>query len=60
MSCEHLICARCSGPVVEGRCPTCRMARAEVHHHGMAGPQAAVIIALILIFALVLALRHLS
>jgi hypothetical protein len=60
MSCEHLICAHCSGPVVEGRCPTCRMARAEVHHHGLAGSQAAVIIALILIFALALALRHLS
>jgi hypothetical protein len=36
------------------------MARAEVHHHGMAGQQAAVIIALILILALALALRHLS
>jgi hypothetical protein len=32
MSCEHLICARCAGPVVEGRCPACRAAKAEVHH----------------------------
>jgi hypothetical protein len=37
------------------------MARAEMHHHhGLAGPQTAALIALILIFALALALRHLS
>jgi hypothetical protein len=37
MSCEHLICAQCAGPVAEGRCPTCRDARAHVHHetHGI-------------------------
>jgi hypothetical protein len=32
MSCEHLICARCAGPVVEGRCEACRAAKSEVHH----------------------------
>ena len=32
MSCEHLICARCAGPVVEGRCPACREAKSQVHH----------------------------
>lgn len=32
MSCEHLICGRCAGPVVEGRCATCRAARGEMHH----------------------------
>ena len=31
MSCEHLICARCAAPVVEGRCPACQLARAQVH-----------------------------
>jgi hypothetical protein len=31
MSCQHVICAACSGPVAEGRCPTCRAARAELH-----------------------------
>jgi hypothetical protein len=36
------------------------MARAQVHQHGMAGSQVAILIALILIFALALALRHLS
>ncbi|MCW2905026.1 MAG: hypothetical protein JWO67_7291 [Streptosporangiaceae bacterium] len=62
MSCEHLICARCSGPVVEGRCPTCRAARAQVHHHGPAVSPAVILIALVLAFALAmgLALQHLS
>ena len=31
MSCEHLICAQCAGPVVEGRCPACQLARSQVH-----------------------------
>ena len=35
MSCEHLICANCAGPVVEGRCSVCRAAREHVHHHGL-------------------------
>jgi hypothetical protein len=34
MTCEHLICAQCGGPVAEGRCRICRDARAHVHHHG--------------------------
>jgi hypothetical protein len=33
MSCEHLICAQCAGPVSEGRCAVCQAARAQVHHH---------------------------
>jgi len=33
MSCEHLICAQCAGPVSEGRCPVCYAARARMHHH---------------------------
>jgi hypothetical protein len=51
MSCEHLICAHCAGPVAEGRCPTCRDARAHVHHdtHGLS-------VQLILAALLVLAL----
>jgi len=39
LSCEHLICAQCAGPVVEGRCPACRAARDHVHHHFSASPQ---------------------
>ena len=62
MSCEHLICARCSSPVVEGRCPICRAARAEMHHHGPALPSTVILVALVVAFAmtLALALRHLS
>lgn len=33
MSCEHLVCASCAGPVDEGRCPTCRAAHASLHSH---------------------------
>jgi hypothetical protein len=29
--CDQLICARCTGPVSEGRCSSCRAARAELH-----------------------------
>jgi hypothetical protein len=57
MSCEHLICARCAGPVAEGRCPVCQAARAQLHHRhhtpGLAVPlAAALLIALLLMLAL--------
>jgi hypothetical protein len=58
MSCEHLICAQCAGPVSEGRCPVCRAARAGMHHHHHAGQNmilplfAVVLIALLLMLAL--------
>jgi hypothetical protein len=55
MSCEHLICAQCAGPVVEGRCPACRAARDHVHHqHLSAAPQ--LIVAALLALAVVLLL----
>jgi hypothetical protein len=56
MSCEHLICAHCAGPVVEGRCPACREARAHVHRHGPGGlsPQLVVAAALILLLGLLI------
>ena len=59
MSCEHLICASCAGPVAEGRCPVCHAARARMHHHS--GPQitlpllAVALIALLLMLAMHLA-----
>jgi hypothetical protein len=56
MSCEHLICARCAGPVVDGRCPTCRLTRAQVHHHGSGLPPAVVLAGLLLMLTLALAL----
>jgi hypothetical protein len=55
MSCEHLICASCAGPVAEGRCPACRATRQHVHHsHSSVTPQ--LIIAGILALALLLVL----
>ena len=55
MSCEHLICAQCAGPVVEGRCPACRAARQHVHHqHSGTTPQ--LIVAALLALAVVLLL----
>ena len=58
MSCQHLVCAACMGPVSEGRCPTCREARAERHGHGPhVSAQATIIIAALIALALLLALR---
>ncbi len=53
MSCENLICARCAGPVAEGRCATCRSARTHVHHQG---PALSVQLLLAALFIIMLAL----
>lgn len=61
MSCEHLICAHCAAPVVEGRCPACRAAREKIH-----GPSwssvfpALIVLAGLLLLLSTLALRHLA
>jgi hypothetical protein len=56
MSCEHLVCAHCANPVVEGRCPVCREARAEMHRHGPAvSPQLLAAVALLLLLGLLIA-----
>ncbi|MBP2705947.1 hypothetical protein JOL79_19250 [Microbispora sp. RL4-1S] len=60
MSCEHLICAACAGPVVEGRCPVCREGRAKVHHHGFGGLSPVVIGLLVVLVIALAALSHLS
>jgi hypothetical protein len=59
MSCEHLVCASCAGPVVEGRCEVCRAARASVHHHGLPiGTQMIIVlIGLLMLLAALTALR---
>jgi len=58
MSCEHLICAQCAGPVVEGRCPACRTARQHLHHqHFSASPQLIVAGLLVLAVLLLLAMH---
>jgi hypothetical protein len=57
MCCEHLVCASCANPVAEGRCPTCRTARAEMH--GSSTPAYSYVVAAVLLFAaLVLLLGH--
>jgi hypothetical protein len=57
MSCEHLICAQCAGPVVEGRCSVCRAARAEVHRASPSLASPLLVAALIVMLLLVIALR---
>jgi hypothetical protein len=57
MSCEHLICASCAGPVVEGRCPACREAKTHVHHSQPNLSVPLIIIALIALVALMVGLH---
>ncbi|GLW05298.1 hypothetical protein Misp01_04280 [Microtetraspora sp. NBRC 13810] len=60
MSCEHLVCAQCAGPVVEGRCPSCRAGKAKLHHQGPGGLSPAVVVVILLaLFFFSLALQHL-
>ncbi|MFI6596136.1 hypothetical protein ACIBHX_07810 [Nonomuraea sp. NPDC050536] len=61
MSCEHLVCAQCAHPVIEGRCPLCRANRERMHHHGFAGLSPALIAVLLIVALFVtLVLKHLS
>jgi uncharacterized paraquat-inducible protein A len=61
MSCEHLICAQCSGPVSEGRCPVCHAARDQMHHHHHAGASMAIPLMVAALMALLLMLAlHLA
>ncbi|HUB43181.1 MAG TPA: hypothetical protein VMA72_30380 [Streptosporangiaceae bacterium] len=60
MSCEHLICAHCAGPVAEGRCPTCREARAHVHHHSHGMSVQLIAAALLVLALLTVAAMHLA
>jgi uncharacterized paraquat-inducible protein A len=60
MSCEHLICAQCAGPVIEGRCPVCRAGREKIHHHGFQGFSPLIIAVAILLFFALMALNHLN
>jgi hypothetical protein len=60
MSCEHLICARCAGPVVEARCPACQLAREQTHHHssGLSLPLILAAVLVLALFALTVQLAH--
>jgi hypothetical protein len=59
MCCEHLICARCAGPVIEARCPSCRAAKQQFHgsHLTLSPPMLVALIAVLSLLAL-LAVRH--
>jgi hypothetical protein len=60
MSCEHLVCAQCSGPVAEGRCSVCRAGRERVHQpYGSLSPALLATLTLLLI-ALVLVVHRFS
>jgi hypothetical protein len=56
MCCEDLICAHCAGPVAEGRCATCRAARAEFHHDSGSFTVSPQLVALVLLVLTVVAL----
>jgi len=59
MCCEHMVCASCAHPVADGRCPTCRAARSQLHGGSAAAPPYSYLIAAALLFAaLVLLLGH--
>jgi hypothetical protein len=60
MSCEHLICGQCAGPVAEGRCPTCRAARTHFHHSGPAVSLPVALAVLLTLLLLTLAVQHLA
>jgi uncharacterized integral membrane protein len=61
MSCEHLICAQCAGPVAEGRCPACRTSRQHVHHtHSNTRQQLLIAGILVLTLLLLLVVTHLA
>ncbi|MEU7861566.1 hypothetical protein [Nonomuraea sp. NPDC049141] len=61
MSCQHLVCAQCAHPVIEGRCPLCRANRERMHNHGFAGLSPALIVFLLVVLLfLALVLKHLA
>ncbi|GII91079.1 hypothetical protein [Sinosporangium siamense] len=61
MSCEHLICAQCAHPVIEGRCAVCRASRERLRREGFHGiSPALVVIALAVLLFVALALRHMA
>jgi len=59
MCCEDLVCARCTGPVSEARCPSCRSARDSMHHTLFTvTPQMLVVVMSVLLILTFLAAQH--
>jgi hypothetical protein len=57
MCCEHLICARCAGPVAQARCLSCRAARADLHGTRLATGGQAVVLLVVLVLVLLALVR---
>ncbi|CAJ60020.1 MULTISPECIES: hypothetical protein [Frankia] len=59
MGSEDLVCARCSGLVIEGRCPTCRASREYLRRNSVTiSPQLILAIIAIVMMLAALAVRH--
>jgi hypothetical protein len=59
MGSEDLVCARCSGLVIEGRCPTCRASREYLRRNSITlSPQLIISIIAIVMALAALAVRH--
>lgn len=52
MNPAHLVCASCSHPVAEGRCPACRSAREQLRRENRGWSSPAVIVGLVLVAVL--------
>jgi|SwirhisoilCB1_FD_contig_31_18417939_length_260_multi_13_in_0_out_0_1 hypothetical protein len=58
MSCEHLVCASCAGPVVEGRCAVCRASRDHVHSSALITLTPQMIAFIVAVLAVIAALGY--
>jgi hypothetical protein len=60
MTVDRLVCANCSGPVAEGRCPVCRANRARMQQEpGWSSISPTALIALLVaLLAVVLVVEH--
>ncbi|MFI0896655.1 hypothetical protein [Streptomyces sp. NPDC020983] len=60
MTVDRLVCANCSGPVVEGRCSVCRANRARMQQEsGWSSISPATLVALLVaLLAVVLVVEH--
>jgi hypothetical protein len=60
MSCEHLVCAHCAGPVAEGRCSVCQAGRERVHHQHTTLSPGLIVALMALVIALTVLAERLS
>ena len=60
MSYDDLVCAACSGRVVDGGCPTCRASRQLLSQHTPQLPAGALLALAVALTLLLLVLAHLQ